>query len=67
MTVKIEVPANTTATVRLPKATWEEVSESGKPLAGHTDISKVRQAEDAVVLEVGSGKYTFQSVYRGTK
>jgi alpha-L-rhamnosidase len=63
MTVKIEVPANTTATVRLPRAKLEEVSEGGKPLTGRADISRAKQTEDAVVLEVGSGKYVFESVY----
>jgi alpha-L-rhamnosidase len=65
--LKAEVPANTTATVRLPNAILEEVSEGGKPLAGRTDILKVRQAEDAVTLDVGSGKYVFGSAYRATK
>jgi alpha-L-rhamnosidase len=67
MILKIEVPANTTATVRVPHAKLEEVSEGGKPLAGRSDISKPRQAEDAVVLEVGSGNYVFESAYRSTK
>ena len=67
LTLKVEVPANTTATVRLPNAKLEEVSEGGKPLAGRTDISKARQAEDAVALDVGSGKYVFGSAYRATK
>jgi len=67
MTLKIRVPANTTATVRLPNAKLEEVSEGGKPLAGRTDISRAQQTGDAVVVEVGSGKYVFESGYRGTK
>jgi alpha-L-rhamnosidase len=67
MILKIEVPANTTATVRVPKAKLEEVSEGGKPLTGRADVSKARQAEDAVVVEVGSGKYVFESSYRVTK
>jgi alpha-L-rhamnosidase len=67
LTVRIEVPANTTATVRLPKARLEEVSEEGKSLAGRGDISGARQAGDAVVLEVGSGKYVFASEFGGTK
>jgi alpha-L-rhamnosidase len=67
MTVKIEVPANTTATVRLPKAKLEDVSEGGKPLAGRAEIARARQSEDAVVVEVGSGRYVFESVYRGEK
>ena len=67
MTLRIEVPANTAATVRLPKAKLEEVSEGGKPLADRPDIPRAQQTEDAVVLEVGSGKYVFESVFRGTK
>jgi alpha-L-rhamnosidase len=67
MTLKIEVPANTTATVRLSNAKLAEVSERGKPLEGRTGISRTRQIQDAVVLEVGSGKYLFESAYPGTK
>jgi alpha-L-rhamnosidase len=67
ITVKIRVPANTTATVRLPNAKFEEVSEGAKPLAGRADILRAQQTGDAVVLEVGSGEYVFRSGYRGTK
>jgi alpha-L-rhamnosidase len=67
MTVSIEVPPNTMASVRLPNARLEDVSEGGKPLEGRTDISRTRQTQGAVLLEVGSGKYVFESVYPGTK
>jgi alpha-L-rhamnosidase len=67
ITLKIEVPANTTATVRVPSAKLEEVSLDGKTLAGRSDISKARQDGDVVVMEVGSGKYVFESSYRSTK
>ncbi len=50
--LSIEVPANTRATVRLPKAMLADVRESGKAIEG-------RQDGDAVVIEVGSGKYRF--------
>jgi alpha-L-rhamnosidase len=64
LTLKIEVPANTTATVRLPNAKLEQAREAGKPLGGgRTDITNVRQAGDAVVLEVGSGIYLFESPF----
>ena len=45
----------------------EDVSEGGKALAGRADISKARQEGNAVVMEVGSGKYVFESGYRATK
>lgn len=59
MTLNVEVPANTTATVRLPKAKLEQVTESGKPLQASPGISGSRQSDDAVVVEVGSGSYVF--------
>jgi alpha-L-rhamnosidase len=67
LSVRVEVPANTTATVRLPKAKLEEVSEEGKPLVDRADILGARQSRDAVVLDVGSGKYVFVSLYGATK
>ncbi|MGB2623670.1 MAG: glycoside hydrolase family 78 protein [Candidatus Acidiferrum sp.] len=67
LTLKIEVPANTTATVRLPDAKLEQASEEGKPLEGRADILRARQAGNGVMLEVGSGKYVFESAYSGTK
>jgi alpha-L-rhamnosidase len=67
LTVTIEVPANTTATVRLPNAKLEEVTEGGKPLAGREDISHVRQVNGAVLLDVGSGKCVFESSYSVSK
>ena len=49
----VEIPPNTKATVRLPKAALANVTESGQPLAG------ARQEGDAVVVAIGSGKYVF--------
>jgi len=67
MALHVEVPANTTATVRLPKAKLEQVSEGGKSLTGRADLSGARQAGDDVVVEVGSGKYEFESALPGGK
>jgi alpha-L-rhamnosidase len=57
--LSVEIPANTLATVRLPKANLAAVTESGKPLAGGDGIVRVRQDGDAVVAEIGSGHYRF--------
>jgi alpha-L-rhamnosidase len=62
----VEVPANTTATVRLPKTKLEQAREGQKPLAGRADILGARQAGDGVVVEVGSGNYVFESMLSGT-
>jgi alpha-L-rhamnosidase len=61
--VKIEVPANASATVRLPNARLEEVNEGGRALTGRSEIYHPRQAGDVTVVEVGSGKYVFESAY----
>jgi alpha-L-rhamnosidase len=61
MTLSIEVPTNTTATVRLPNAKLEETTEGQKALSGRSDLRDARQARDAVLVEVGSGSYVFES------
>jgi len=63
LTLSVDVPPNTTATVRLPGASVQGVSEGGKPLSGRAEFSKAKQAGDAVLVDVGSGKYEFQSAY----
>jgi alpha-L-rhamnosidase len=56
----VEIPPNTTATVRLPGAQLTRVIEDGQPLAGRPGVSGARQDGDAVVVETGSGSYTFR-------
>lgn len=51
-TLTVEVPANTRATVRLPKARLDDVRESGSPVQG-------RQDGETVEVQVGSGRYRF--------
>ena len=63
MTVKIEIPANTTASVRLPGARVEDVTEGGKALGSSAAISGVSQADGAVTLSAGSGSYEFAYKY----
>jgi alpha-L-rhamnosidase len=55
----VEVPPNTTASVRVPDATVAAVTESGRPLATGNGIAAFRQDGDAVVVAVGSGRYAF--------
>ena len=55
----VEVPPNTTATVRLPAARVASVTESGRPLAAAGGITATRQDGDVVVVDVGSGRYSF--------
>jgi alpha-L-rhamnosidase len=57
----IEIPANTTATVRLPKTQLASVSENGQPLVSGNGIISLKQNGDSVIIEIGSGKYRFNS------
>jgi len=58
-TLSVEVPPNATATVRLPNAKLEQVTEGQKPLSNRPDLLGARQSGDAVLVEVGSGSYVF--------
>jgi alpha-L-rhamnosidase len=56
--LSVEVPANTRATIRLPNATLNDVTESNRIIL--TDKTLVaKQDSNAVVVEVGSGRYVF--------
>jgi alpha-L-rhamnosidase len=55
----VVVPPNTRATVRLPHALLDAVTESGIPLDRAQGVDSPRQENDAVFLEVGSGEYRF--------
>lgn len=55
----VEIPANTRATVRLPKAQLASVTESGRALAKGDGITAYQQDGEVVVVEIGSGQYHF--------
>jgi alpha-L-rhamnosidase len=57
---QVTVPANTTATLRFPKAVVGKVTENGKSLSRGQGIHSFRQDGDAVEVMVGSGVYQFQ-------
>jgi len=60
MIVNVEIPPNTTATIRLPKAKLSDVRESDKSLDKSEAITDIHQDGDAVVMRVGSGRYSFE-------
>jgi alpha-L-rhamnosidase len=60
MAVNIEVPANTTATVRLPDAKVKDVREGGRPLDRVKGVVKTVQEDDTAIIDVGSGRYVFE-------
>ena len=55
----VTVPVNTTATVVIPVTLGRQVTERGQELATVEGVTQVRQEQDATLIEVGSGTYTF--------
>jgi alpha-L-rhamnosidase len=55
----VSVPPNTTASVRLPAAQLDQVTESGQPLDRADGVTSAHQDGDAVLVELGSGEYVF--------
>jgi alpha-L-rhamnosidase len=60
MTVNVEIPPNTTATVKLPSAKLADVTEGGKPVGEAKGMGDTRQEEETVVIQIGSGRYLFR-------
>ncbi|MDD3108963.1 MAG: alpha-L-rhamnosidase C-terminal domain-containing protein, partial [Alistipes sp.] len=57
---KISIPANSTASIRIPADNADQITENGQPLAQNNTL-KVGAAEGGfVTLEAGSGNYTFK-------
>lgn len=63
----ITVPVGVVATVFVPAKNADAVSESGKPLSDATGVRVLPALDKAVVLEVGSGTYTFSVAHDGAR
>lgn len=61
LTMHVTVPPNTSATIRIPHAKLEDIRESGIPLPQAPGLANARQDADSVVIDAGSGIYSFQS------
>ena len=59
MRLKVTVPGNATATVRIPAPSRYAVTEGGVRVAQADGVQFVRMDGDVAVLEVGSGSYSF--------
>jgi alpha-L-rhamnosidase len=59
--LRVTIPANTTATVFLPAKNLQSVTENKKPIEQAEGVKFLRQENDQVVLQVGSGSYMFDS------
>lgn len=59
LVVEVTIPANTTATVRLPAADVGAVTESGQPLGGQPGLGQAKAEGGIVSIPVESGTYRF--------
>ena len=57
----VEIPANTKAPIYIPANSAESVMESNVALSSAKDIKLTGKEGNYVVVEVGSGKYHFNS------
>jgi alpha-L-rhamnosidase len=55
----VSIPANTTASIRLPTADAASIQESGQPLSKQGIASRVRVEKGAAVISIGSGTFEF--------
>jgi alpha-L-rhamnosidase len=58
---KITIPANTTATVCVPTASAESVTESGKPVVQARGVKLLKAENGRAIFSVASGNYSFES------
>lgn len=58
---QVTVPVNTTATLYLPAADKNAVRESGKSLSDADGILSISYRDKTMVIELGSGDYSFES------
>jgi len=63
ITLKVTIPPNTTATVRVPTTDAKSVTESGQPADRAEGITFLRAEKDAIFYGVESGEYTFAATY----
>jgi hypothetical protein len=60
-TLKVTIPANTTATVFVPAQSADAVTEGGQPAAHSRGVNFLRMENGCAVFETGSGGYNFQT------
>jgi alpha-L-rhamnosidase len=56
----VSIPGNTTADIHLFGTTAGNVTEKGRSLDEQDGILTVRESDDALIVEVGSGNYEFE-------
>ncbi len=64
---EVIVPANTTATARLPVPPKARITESGKPLDRAPGVAKVARTKDGVTCQLAAGRYRFNAEWTEKK
>ena len=59
-TLRVEVPANSQASVWLPSSDVTKITESGQLLKDASGIRNRKEAGNYTIVEIGSGTYTFK-------
>ena len=62
--MNVEIPANTQATLYIPTSDVQSVTESNKPAVGAPGFTILDPVPGYLVVQVGSGKYSFTSNYQ---
>ena len=60
--LNIEIPPNTSATVKLPAARLKGIAENGKALSKAKGIVDSIQKDEDVIVKIGSGIYNFKYI-----
>ena len=64
MSLNLAIPANSGATVRLPRTQAADIRESGEPLRDGNGIVSAQQDREDTVIEVEAGQYRFSYPYK---
>lgn len=58
--VRVQIPANTTATIILPVNSASKAMENGKSISENKNFSEIRMDGNKLLFEAGSGNYVFE-------
>lgn len=64
LTLKVAIPANTSATVYMPTTDDAKVLEGGRPAAESSGVTPVGTGDRAAKYQVGSGSYVFAAPWK---
>ncbi|MDR8391957.1 glycoside hydrolase family 78 protein [Aliifodinibius sp. S!AR15-10] len=58
-TLDVKIPVNSIATVVIPSAEVDQISESGEPVSNHSEIMNIATQDSTTNIEIGSGDWSF--------